>query len=135
MADTQDEKFTKEEGVLRDEINAAIEAAYPGKKINEIIELKIKTKRGTYYKNVKKRPLSRRFIEMIKTEIGVDISIFNDTKNNTLVDISKDELVRENIVLHRKLNEYLEKGNKDKDKIIELLEQIDRLKDMLKDAG
>jgi hypothetical protein len=83
MSDNQEEIISPEEAIFRDEVNCLIEKAYPGKGINEIIELKIKNKRGTYYRNVKKRPLSRKFSEMILRELKVDISVLNNTKTDT----------------------------------------------------
>jgi hypothetical protein len=117
MADNQDEKFSTEEAKFRDEVNELIEKAYPGRGINEIIELKIKNKRGTYYNNVKKRPLTRRFIKMIREELGIDISILNNTENDTTVnDLSEDQ------------KEWMAEKNK-------LLLKIDQLQDKLLDIS
>jgi hypothetical protein len=84
---------------------------------------------------VVKMPLPPDFIDLIKETFNVDLSDFSRIKEpeTKIVDptLSHDYLLRENIVLLRKLREYEQKEGIDLDKVVELKRKIDELTELL----
>lgn len=126
MSDYQNKKKSAQEKKFRDQVNDLIEKAYQGQTINDIITSKIESKRGTYYRNVKKRPLTRKFIKMVKDDLGVDISILNDTINNTsdyLEPVKSKEEESWEIKYEKSLNEKIDLLRENKELFDRTIEQ------------
>jgi hypothetical protein len=138
MADNQRKKqrgiITPEQKKQRKEINNLIYKA-TGKRITPLAKEKWPTNKSIYYDNVVKMPLPPDFIDLIKETFNVDLSDFSRIKEpeTKIVDptLSHDYLLRENIVLLRKLREYEQKEGIDLDKVVELKRKIDELTELL----
>jgi hypothetical protein len=111
MAESQEEKVKK---IL----------ASKGVKIKDVIEKLFPQGRGSYYNEVRKVPLPEDFILSVQKAFNVDLvkELFDYGKEEA--GFSKEDLAKELIETNRKYQALLEKGNADKDKIIELLERV-----------
>jgi hypothetical protein len=92
MADNQKKKYTPEQLRQREEIGILIEKQ-KNKSISKVILEAFPKNKGTYYDNVVKIPLPLKFIELIKSKIGVDLSEFSrqiQTNSNEIMDKSED---------------------------------------------
>lgn len=114
MAESQEEKIKKI-------------FASKGIKVQEIVDKMFPNAKGSYYNRVRKTPLDRDFIKDVQSHFGIDL-VTELSKGNSQ-DISKEYLISEAFRLHNLLEETLQSAAKDKDKIIELQEKIDQLKD------
>lgn len=113
MAENQEEKIT-----------LAVRKA--GYKVDDVLE-KLSISKQTWYNRIRKSPLDPIFKDNLKA-IGVEL---DEKSNEGLTEYSKEYLIDEAIRLHEKLEEVMDRSFKDKDKIIELQEKIDQLKDQL----
>lgn len=85
----------------------------------------------TFYNKIRKVPLDKAFVDLIKSRLKIDLEVELEKTNKEAGIYTREHLISEALRLHAKLEEVLEKSSKDKDKIIELQEKIDHLKDQL----
>lgn len=107
-------------------------------KINDIVAKLFPQGKGSYYHEVDKKPLKEEFIKAVKDEYNIDlVKELIDQENQERPDkwgdptLSYDYLLKENILLLRKLREYEQKETIDLDKVVELKKKIDDLTDLL----
>lgn len=103
------------------------------------VSKKMDMSRANLYIKFKEVPLDEDFVSKAKEKLKIDLSTLSniETKNESdyKEGLTREYLLLENQRLHSKLEEILEKKNKDKDKIIELMEKINALNEKLRKLG